>query len=359
MGRPINKKWFGKLSENGVQLSLYVNDGAGGIKEETIVSQKGVNKYVTESGKIVRLVAKDSDLEDNEAFIKCIDQYGSEDYVLRIYQRTMLTSNKARFAWETEKTSIYSNILRLITRDFDDPLRVSSYIVQLTNTHLHRNTNLDGGANSKRFIFWTRIRKLDDITGSIIFSGAVDSIDGLIQLYILLDDNGTILFHIADLENILLVAPFVIGALTTADGFKNLMISVDTSEPRVQISLDDDIIYNSTNIANDQIGFKSKTGYQADWSIGAQHILPNAPTDFVSIETTGIYFSIEDSFDLTLAASRRIFFRENGLQSTLEDAPIPLIQFTGDADAWNTGTNEGTGGDFILLSGAVIDIETI
>lgn len=94
MGRPIQKKWFGDLSQDGLQIELKAFvPGAAAAEECHIIKQRSTSAYYVEnaSGDIgtVRLVDKNAigDLAEGEAFLLVELEDGSQFPAKKITQR--------------------------------------------------------------------------------------------------------------------------------------------------------------------------------------------------------------------------------------------------------------------------------
>ena len=143
----------------------------------------------------------------------------------------------------------------------------------------------------------------------------------------------------------------LVSDVITEDGFINVLIGIDFNgdcKMWIDTATTSSLQASTTKTGTDNIPLSSMTNYEIGGNIGSANLNADVSAYYFK---SGIYQNVED------AAVRNQYWNPvNGEPRDYSNAPAsPEVQFTGNAAAWNAGTNEGTGGNF-TMTGAVTDV---
>ena len=209
-----------------------------------------------------------------------------------------------------------------------------------TNDYLTTGAGLTGSVDGKTGIFYCSISVNSD--GSImnfIRNGSTNVIlrrESGNQLRIFLRTDAP--SQLVDLTTT--------NTLTVSDGVTNVLMSWDVANNYAQVYLDDVLAGSSATTTDGNI----------DYTTNSWNMMAFGGAELVNGNVANAYFSMnQTALDISIAANRRLFYGTDGVSTDLSSTPAAIIKFTGNAAAWNAGTNEGTGGNF-TMTGAVVDV---
>lgn len=129
----------------------------------------------------------------------------------------------------------------------------------------------------------------------------------------------------------------------------NIIITCDTNDA-AKMWVDSESIVGSVQVDNPLGGGGNLDLVGTDWHIGTSD---GAGSSQFLGQIGSYYFKGGDIIDVTDPTERDLFYNSATQDpfSLLNAPSSPHVKFTGDATAWNAGTNEGVGGDFTMTGG--------
>lgn len=213
------------------------------------------------------------------------------------------------------------------------------------STMLYRDSALTGQADTTQMLIYYRVKRTGTMSTQFIWDYAGDPLGTNVQHYHYGHSSGFLFTRLADSTGTPIETMAESGAAANDDTYRNYLMSFDsTSGTQLSRLYVDDVLADTEALGlNDEVDFA--TGPSFFWGLlGRRRSGSNSGQWEGAI--SHFYMRTAGTLDLTVESNRRLFYDADGVPTDLSSAPSPIIQFTGNAAAWNAGTNEGTGGNF-------------
>jgi len=227
----------------------------------------------------------------------------------------------------------------------------SSGVALNGSTMMYYDGSLTGQADTTQMIVYFRMKRTGTMSTQFIWDYLGDgSGAGNIQHFHYGSSGGIFFTRLSDLNGDPVEGHFEPSpSAANDDTWRNYLVAFN-SESGVQMSylyIDDTLADSESLTLNEEVDFTTAPG-GFDWGIFGRH-RTGGNSGMWQGAVSHAYICTNSYLDITQEANRRKFFDADGVGTDLSGAPTPLIQFTGNAAAFNAGTNEGTGENFTVV----------